>query len=750
MRGHMKTLAALFFLISTSQLSAQDAAFDSAFFAWERGHYTAALDGMMRLLRSSAAEQYHDRIALITGELYQTAELSEDGRNVRWSPDGRYGLYETGAGSNRVTHVIERSDGTIARVHQFSGYGATFSTDGARVVAFTPNETPEIQQARAQLSNLSGVAAARQRQTIAALESRAAGIVVHATRGGTRVMPGHGIAKAGIIAGGQGQTYFLGVGAEDTVPQIWRVGEQLTRVTSDQYRKSELLLAGNTPVFVTPQRGFGMVTPDGSTRFVEGLTPSFSADGSQAVYVTHKDSEYALQVMEIATGAVRAIKNASSHIALPSFSPDGQRIVYQMMPREDWELYVVEANGANDRRLSREIQHEQQPRFVDNNTVLAVMGEPRHRRSYLYDVNTGERTRLFHNNTVRTVAPEYMWSVNPDGKAVLIQADRDGNTISPERGVYLVDLSRKVTREQLIQRLTAMRAHEASLQDYGRRIFAPMRARVAATVAEVSKDRIYKYAQDLFAFDSKYITQPGNQLAIEYLEKTLRSFGYEPELQWFEPRPGIRTANVIATLKGTTNPELIYIVSSHFDSVERGPGADDNSSGTTALLEAARVLAKRPQAGTIKFAFFTGEEAGLLGSREFVRRAVAAKDKVVGALNNDMIGYMNDQRMDNTIRYSNDGIRDLQHAAAMQFTNLITYDSRYYQNTDAHAYYEAYGNRVGGIGSYPILGNPHYHQSHDVLETIDQQLVAEVSKTTVATIMWMASSPTLPPPVVAR
>src|SRR5690606_26247932 len=48
---------------------------------------------------------------------------------------------------------------------------------------------------------------------------------------------------------------------------------------------------------------------------------------------------------------------------------------------------------------------------------------------------------------------------------------------------------------------------------------------------------------------------------------------------------------------------------------------------------------------------------------------------------------------------------------------------------------------VGGIGSYPILGNPHYHQPHDVLETIDQQLVAEVAKTTAASLMLMASSP---------
>jgi hypothetical protein len=141
------------------------------------------------------------------------------------------------------------------------------------------------------------------------------------------------------------------------------------------------------------------------------------------------------------------------------------------------------------------------------------------------------------------------------------------------------------------------------------------------------------------------------------------------------------------------------------------------------------------------FASFTGEEAGLLGSREFVRRAVADKLHIAGALNNDMIGWANDERLDNTIRYSNAGIRDVQHAAAIQFSKLITYDAVYYKNTDAAAYYEAYGDIVGGIGSYPVLGNPHYHQPHDLLEGVNHQLVTEVARTTTATLMLLASSP---------
>ena len=48
---------------------------------------------------------------------------------------------------------------------------------------------------------------------------------------------------------------------------------------------------------------------------------------------------------------------------------------------------------------------------------------------------------------------------------------------------------------------------------------------------------------------------------------------------------------------------------------------------------------------------------------------------------------------------------------------------------------------MSGIGSYPILGNPHYHQSHDTIDTVNFQLITEVAKATTASIMLMASSP---------
>ena len=431
----------------------------------------------------------------------------------------------------------------------------------------------------------------------------------------------------------------------------------------------------------------------------------------------------------------------------PAIAGDGGRVAFQMMPKEDWEIFVIGRDGKNETRVTRDIQHDIVPQFMGADRILGTIGEPRHRRSFLYEPAPGgaayTRTRLFHNNTVRTIAPEYIWVPSADGTKLLTVAERDGDTVSAPRGVYLTDLSTKVTVAEVKARVAANLKAERALRENGRRLFAPIAQVVKSVTTRASVERVFAHEKALVDFDSKHVTRPGNKLASEYLFNAYASFGYTPEYQWFSPRGALggQTANVIATLKGTVNPELVYVVSSHYDSVAIGPGADDDTSGTAALLETARIMAGHPMPATIIFASFTGEEAGLLGSREFVRRAVEGKMKLVGALNNDMIGWAKDHRIDNTIRYSNPGIRDIQHGAAIEFSSMILYDALYYKSTDAAAYYEAYGDIVGGLGSYPVLSNPHYHQAHDMLEGINYQQIAEVAKTTAATLMLLASSP---------
>lgn len=764
-----------------------DSVFEAAYQAWDRGDYVPALEGFTWLLRSQEPERYFDAIARLTGELHPTVELTPDGRAVRFSPDGRWLAYEAGEGGATVTHIVSVDGGfQKAAGERVVGVGLVFAPSGDRVAYLRLPRSRALDRARTAaeqaLARGDREEAMRLRAEVRYLEARDARIVVRELASGReRVIDDGGLVKDRLAWGADGRTLYV-VAARDGqaersdvyaipvdggAPRAVMDGPGFKGapvvVPGGRYMVYEILprspvpqrpvsasgqAAGQTPGQVAGQSAgqSRIVIRDlttGAERAFDGRSPRLSADGSKAVFLATQGRETLVQVVSLDGGEPVTVVRTALPVAEPALSPDGRIVAYQMMPREDWEIYLVDSDGSNPRRLTRDIQHDLFPRFVDDTTLLVVKGEARHRRSYLYDVRTGREARLFHNNTVRTIAPEYEWDVSADGTKVAFVAERDGDTVSPERGVYLMDLSRKISREELLARIESNLAAERALREAGRAMFAPIEDEVRSVVAKVSKTKLYQYQRALFEFDSKYITEPGNRKAIEYLEATLRSWGYEPELQWFEPRPGVRTANVIARLPGTKHPELIYVVGSHFDSVQRGPGADDNTSGTSMLLETARVLKDHPLPATVIFAFFTGEEAGLLGSREFARRAQAdgwAKN-VRGALNNDMMGYANDHRLDNTIRYSNAGIRDLQHAAAFLFSRLITYDARYYKNTDAHALFDAFGDVIGGIGSYPVLANPHYHQSHDVLETINQELVLETTKTNVASIMLLASSP---------
>ena len=107
----------------------------------------------------------------------------------------------------------------------------------------------------------------------------------------------------------------------------------------------------------------------------------------------------------------------------------------------------------------------------------------------------------------------------------------------------------------------------------------------------------------------------------------------------------VKESSIIATLHGD-EPGLIYVMSSHYDDcngdctngTREAPGADDNGSGTSAVLEAARIMATHHFRGTIVFAVFDGEELGLWGSSHFADELKAKGVVVAANLNNDIIG----------------------------------------------------------------------------------------------------------------
>jgi Zn-dependent M28 family amino/carboxypeptidase len=165
-----------------------------------------------------------------------------------------------------------------------------------------------------------------------------------------------------------------------------------------------------------------------------------------------------------------------------------------------------------------------------------------------------------------------------------------------------------------------------------------------------------RYAQARFEAISK---DCGGCLAIDLPAKLMTSARV--------PVP-TEVVDVLAIQKGTTDPDRIIIMSAHIDSRNSdpldakgdAPGANDDGSGTAAVIEAARVLSKQKFPATIIYAVLSGEEQGLLGGKILAETAKARGWQIEAVLNNDIVGNStgsSGEKDDRTVRVFSEGTK---------------------------------------------------------------------------------------------
>lgn len=166
---------------------------------------------------------------------------------------------------------------------------------------------------------------------------------------------------------------------------------------------------------------------------------------------------------------------------------------------------------------------------------------------------------------------------------------------------------------------------------------------------DLSKEMLLKNVEFLSSdqLQGRKTGEPGNLIARNYIVEALLSQGIEVTLQPFLfERRGLsyNAVNVIGTIKGTENPEKYIVITAHYDHVGVGApvnndsiynGADDNASGTAALLEMTKYFKKNPPKNSLLFIALDAEELGLQGAKYYVENK--GDKNILLNINMDMI-----------------------------------------------------------------------------------------------------------------
>lgn len=163
--------------------------------------------------------------------------------------------------------------------------------------------------------------------------------------------------------------------------------------------------------------------------------------------------------------------------------------------------------------------------------------------------------------------------------------------------------------------------------------------------AKVSAAEIEKTISDLVAFETRFPYQKQIEVA-DYLHSRLKVYITTLDFHEYELW-GVNWKNVIGTIPGKIYPREYVIVSAHLDTKSEkrlmyAPGADDNASGCAAVIELARILSKFSFEKSIRFIFFSREETGWEGSATYLKSIDRNKEKIIAAINMDMIAYGGD------------------------------------------------------------------------------------------------------------
>ncbi|TYA71596.1 M28 family metallopeptidase [Seonamhaeicola marinus] len=285
-------------------------------------------------------------------------------------------------------------------------------------------------------------------------------------------------------------------------------------------------------------------------------------------------------------------------------------------------------------------------------------------------------------------------------------------------------------------------------------------AKYAKTItAEELKEMLYTYASD--EYEGRKTGEAGQKKAIEFIKNAyvenkipspLGDGDYFQEIPESYFHGGIKASeNVLAYIKGSEKPEELIIISAHLDHIgisksgEINNGADDDGSGTVAVLEIAEAFKAAVNKGygpkrSILFLHVTGEEIGLFGSRYYADvDPIFPLENTVANLNIDMIGRIDPKHRGNpnylyligSDRLSKE-LHELSEQVNKEYVNL-TFDYKYNKKNDPNRFYYRSDHYNFAKHNIPVIfyfngTHADYHRPTDTPDKIEYELLAKRTK----------------------
>lgn len=270
----------------------------------------------------------------------------------------------------------------------------------------------------------------------------------------------------------------------------------------------------------------------------------------------------------------------------------------------------------------------------------------------------------------------------------------------------------------------------------------------------VTQTNITTNLQDFGNLGIKKTGTQANTNTLNWIKNKYVSYGYAATQ--IEESPftygTVNSKNLIITKTGTLYPNKYVIICGHFDTIT-GPGVNDNGSGTSIILEAARILRNVPTEYSIKFIHFSGEEQGLIGSSHYVNNVVyqngVRKLDIKLVINLDQVGGVKGNN-NNTVYCDEDqGGLASNNAASAAVTQQLRNCTALYsplqtavdpaEDTD-YIPFEQKGEVITGF--FERIRSSYPHTTKDTFANVDPVYVYNIGKATVGALQHFAAAST--------